>query len=77
MVIFANALVETFASSLDFRDKLANQLELKVRDLQSTDESGQPVPLDLQFLSGHSKELVGRSLTLTLDKSEGFDRRLM
>src|SRR5438445_2225299 len=31
------ALVETFGKSLDFRDKFASQLELKIRDLQKAD----------------------------------------
>ena len=47
----ATALVETFGSSLGFRQKFANQLEMKIRDLQEAETSDQPPPLDLQFLS--------------------------
>jgi hypothetical protein len=68
--ILSNALVETYGSSLDFRDKFANQLELKIRDLQKADEVGQPLPLDLQFLSPQTAEPIGRSFSTTVDAVE-------
>ena len=53
--ILSNALVETYGSPLDFRDKFANQLEIKIRDLQKAEEVGRPLPLDLQFLSPQNR----------------------
>jgi hypothetical protein len=47
---YPNGLVEHYKSHLDFRDKFARQLELKVRDLQQSDASGH-APLSLDFLS--------------------------
>ena len=71
--ILANALVETFGSPLDFRDKFANQLEMKIRDLQKAEEAGQPLPLDLQFLSPQTGEPVGSSFSTTVDLLELSD----
>ncbi len=65
--ISSHALVEVFGSSLNFRDKFANQLELKIRDLQRVDNSGQPLPLDLQFVSLETGELAGNSLSTGVD----------
>ena len=48
---YPNALTESYRSQIEFRDKFARQLELKVRDLQKADEAGQPPPLDLLFPS--------------------------
>lgn len=48
---YPNALVESYKSDIEFRDKLSRQLELKVRDLQKADEAGHPPPLSLQFVS--------------------------
>ena len=59
--IYANALTESYKSAIDFRDKLAKQLELRVRDLQKADSSGQPPPLNLQFVSLESGKLSGNS----------------
>jgi len=72
--LLPNALVETFGSSLDFRDKFANQLELKIRDLQKADDTGQPLPLDLQFVSLETGELAGNSLSTCVDVLELSDR---
>jgi nucleoside 2-deoxyribosyltransferase len=71
--ISPNALVETFGSSLNFRDKFANQLELKIRDLQKADNIGQPLPLDLQFVSLETGELAGNSLSISVDALELSD----
>ena len=68
--ISPNALVETFGSSLNFRDKFASQLELKIRDLQKADNTGQPLPLDLQFVSLETGELAGNSFSIGVDVFE-------
>jgi hypothetical protein len=68
--ISSNALVETFGSSLNFRDKFASQLELKIRDLQRADNIGQPLPLDLQFVSLETGELAGNSFSTSVDALE-------
>ena len=68
--ISSNALVETFGSSLNFRDKFASQLELKIRDLQKADNAGQPLPLDLQFVSLETGELAGNSFSIGVDVFE-------
>jgi hypothetical protein len=71
--ISSHALVEVFGSSLNFRDKFANQLELKIRDLQRADNTGQPLPLDLQFVSLETGELAGNSLATSVDVLELSD----
>lgn len=58
---YPNSLTESYRSSLDFRDKFSRQLELKVRDLQKSEGSGQP-PLSLSFLDIETGDLVGSEL---------------
>src|ERR1700683_3788122 len=58
---YANGLTESFKSQIDFHDKLTRQLELKVRDLEKADKSGQPPPLSLAFTPGDLKQLTGPS----------------
>jgi hypothetical protein len=65
--ISSNALVETFGSSLNFRDKFASELELKIRDLQKADNIGQPLPLNLQFVSLETGEAAGNSFSISVD----------
>lgn len=71
--ISSHALVEVFGSSLNFRDKFSSQLELKIRDLQRADNTGQPLPLDLQFVSLETRELAGNSLSTSIDVLELSD----
>jgi hypothetical protein len=66
--IYPNALTDSYKSHIDFRDKFARQLELRVRDLQKADAAGGPPPLllsiaapDLRSLEG---QLVSRSVKL-------------
>jgi hypothetical protein len=59
-------LVESYKKIAEFEDKFARQLELKIRDLQSSDASGEN-PLSLQFLSVENEELIGSSLNHTFD----------
>ena len=63
---YPRGLVESYKSIIEFRDKFAKQLELKVRDLQISDASGE-LPLSLQFLSVDTGNLVGNSVEYTLD----------
>ena len=75
---YSNALIESYKSHIDFRDKLAKQLELKVRDLQKADTSDQPPPLNLQFISIESGELSGNSteICLNLPVIQDLDEKL-
>jgi len=52
---YPNALTESFKSQIEFRDKFAKQLELKVRELQTADESGQPPAVSLAFATDDLK----------------------
>jgi hypothetical protein len=63
--IYPNALTESFKSQVDFRDKFARQLEIKVRDLQKVDNPDQPPPLSLGFRSAN-QELVRPTVELTV-----------
>ena len=65
--ISANALIEKYSSSLDFRDKFARQIELKIRDLQKAEESGKPVPLSLEFVSRETQTTSGSSVSVAVD----------
>jgi hypothetical protein len=58
-----NARIETFTSLLDFQDKFADHLEMRIRKLLEADAGGQPQPLDLQFVSLDDGQLVGQSLS--------------
>lgn len=64
--VASSALTDSFRSSLEFRDKFAASLELKVRDLQRGDEAGQPAPLDFQFVSLDNGDLMGSELRADL-----------
>jgi hypothetical protein len=55
---FPHALTESYKSIIEFRDKFAKQLELKVRDLQRSDTAGPPA-LHLSFLNPKSGDLHG------------------
>jgi hypothetical protein len=70
---YPNALTESFKSQVEFRDKFAKQLELKVRELQKADHSDQPPPLRLEFFSPERKCLVGPSLAQNIDLPELTD----
>ena len=58
---YPKGLVESYKKIIEFRDKFAKQIELKIRDLQRSDASGE-LPLSLQFLSVENGELIGSSL---------------
>ena len=72
--IYPKGLVERYKKTFDFRDKFARQLELKIRDLQSSDASGE-LPLSLELLSVENGRPLGSSLSLTVDhpKVRDFD----
>jgi len=63
---YPNGLVEKYKKTFDFRDKFARQLELRIRDLQSSDASGES-PISLEFLSVEKGEPLGSSLSHTVD----------
>lgn len=62
---YPNALTESFKSQIEFRDKFAKQLELKIRDLQKADDKQQPPPLKL-LLSTAAGEGVHPTASVTL-----------
>jgi hypothetical protein len=63
---YPKGLVESYKRIIEFRDKFANQLELKLRDLQHSDASWE-IPLTLEFLNVESGESIGSSLTHVFD----------
>jgi hypothetical protein len=63
---YPKGLVESYKKIIEFRDKFAKQIELKIRDLQRSDASGE-LPLSLQFLSVENGELIGSSLNHVFD----------
>jgi len=70
--VYPNALTESYKSHIEFRDKFAKQLELKVRDLQRDDASGPP-PLALSIASQDLKSLDGPSARRTVQAIEVVD----
>lgn len=60
---YSNALVESYKNQVEFRDKFARQLELKVRDLQKADTSLGPSPLSLAIASFDLKSIEGTKAT--------------
>ena len=69
---YPQSLIESYKSIIEFRDKFAKQLELKVRDLQTADDSGLP-PLSLSFLSLETLEVVDGKLSKTVTVPEVTD----
>lgn len=63
---YPKGLLEHFKNATEFRDKFNKQLELTVRDLQSTDALG-TAPLSLEFLSIESGGPVGSTLAVSCD----------
>lgn len=59
---YPKGITESYKSIIEFRDKFAKQLELKVRDLQRIEASGE-LPLSLEFLSIEKGELVGNQFS--------------
>jgi hypothetical protein len=60
-----NALTESYKSHIEFHDKFAKQLELKIRDLQQADDSGGRPPLELSFWAPDTGKMLGPSLAVT------------
>jgi len=63
---YPKGLVESYRKVIEFRDKFAKQLELKVRDLQHSDASGK-IPLELEFLSIDRGESIGSTVARSVD----------
>jgi hypothetical protein len=61
---YPKGLVENFKKAIEFRDKFAKQLELKIRDLQRSDSAGAS-PLSLNFLSLEDGNIIGDTLNYT------------
>jgi hypothetical protein len=59
---YPKGLVESYKKIIEFRDKFAKQLELKIRDLQRSEASG-AIPLLLGFLSIEKGEPIGCSVS--------------
>lgn len=63
---YPKGLVETYKKPNDFRDKFARQLERKIGELKTSDESGE-IPLSLEFLNVENAEPIGSSLNHVFD----------
>jgi hypothetical protein len=63
---YPKGLVESYKSIIEFRDKFAKQLELKVRDLQKADEAGRS-PLSVNFISPDGNEIDQKEITQTIE----------
>jgi hypothetical protein len=63
---YPKGLIENYKTIIEFRDKFAKQLELRLRDLQRSDASRES-SLSLQFLSIEEGELAGSSLNHRVD----------
>jgi len=59
---YPKGLNENYKSIIEFRDKFARQLELKVKDLQRGDPA-EHIPLSLEFLSIDTGKPIGNTLT--------------
>lgn len=64
---YPKGLVESYKSTIEFRDKFAKQLELKVRDLQKNEDTGEP-PLALNFLSDEEDKLIGNVHHISINR---------
>jgi len=62
---YPNALTENYKSLIEFRDKLARQIELKVRELQKDDSNGTP-SVTLEFFDD-STCLKGTEITRCIE----------
>jgi hypothetical protein len=75
---YPNALVESCKSVAEFRDKLARQLEIKIRELDASDKTGEPPPLSLQFISVDTGQPWGetRRISVAIPKVLNLRERL-
>lgn len=64
---YPNALTESYKSHIEFRDKFARQLELRVRELQKADVAGGPPPLVLSIAALDLKSFDGQSATRSVE----------
>src|SRR6266849_3317813 len=69
----SNAIIEPFKSSVEFHNKFADHLEMRLRELQKDDAMGQPTPLALQFVSLENGQLIGNSMSTTANRLELSD----
>jgi hypothetical protein len=58
---YPKGLMESYKKIIEFRDKFAKQLELKIRDLQLSDKSG-GLPLSIEFISMENGKPIGGNL---------------
>jgi hypothetical protein len=70
---YPNALTESYKSQVDFRDKFARQLELRVRELQRADASGGPPPLAFFIAARDLKSIEGTRALRTVDVIDVVD----
>ena len=69
---YPEGLIENYRRVIEFRDKFARQLELKIRDLQRNETMGS-VPLSLEFFSVEAGDLLGRRIEQLVDYPEVTD----
>ena len=60
------ALIERYKSHIEFKEKFSKQLEIKVRDLQKAESSGES-PLEFDFISLNSEMSKNNNLILEYD----------
>lgn len=64
--VYKNALVETFSSVIDFRDKLNRQLEYKIRELQKNNNADSK-KLDISFVNKEVNDLDKNEIIIEKD----------
>lgn len=64
--VYKNALIESFNSVIDFRDKLNRQLEYKIRELQKNNTEAN-TKLDISFIDKKSNELDNEKIIIETD----------
>lgn len=67
--VYSTALVESFSSIVDFRDKLSRQLEMKIRDLQESKESVKDL-ITFSFVNYENGKLLNNRLELDVERIE-------
>lgn len=67
--VFKIALVESYNSIVDFRDKLSRQLEMKIRELQERKESSEDL-VTFSFVDKMNGELLKRNISVNIERVE-------
>lgn len=71
--VYSTALVESFNSIVDFRDKLSRQLEMKIRELQGRKESNKDL-MTFSFIDRATGKLINSKIEKNIERLE-FDKK--